>query len=676
MCSSEIESGPRKNPMASSSFRSPSVVIFDIDDTILDVTQRYKDAVRAGYIDKERGTKRKKTFETPGKARKRAMEFLFSPDNLRKDRVVPGSIALINTLMEQGHTIVYVTARNAKYRDVTRTQLEDKGFPIFKDDTDMELLFFKPNLSDTAEKYKQGVYAKLLSKYDVRMVFDDKAENLQMAAGLGITGLYSTIRDYTKYQVKSNPHAFYSSIVDDKGYPKEDPDEEPYQSYRSHSDESGMGRTGYSAKNPLPPPPPPAGRSSVPPPPPPAGRSSVPPPPPPAGRSSVPPPPPTFHSDYEEYEVVDNVIVEGPYKGTELSFIFSGEYVNESGAYHAGSATSGKWLGDGMIWQKDYDTVQLVGPAIANNPPLNCGCGKSPCMTFGGLKNPGGIQSQVESILIKEGGAAGLKPLKAAFPKGTTKAQAVKAIAKMSSVYQHPAGDYILKDETVRANGLSLADTLRELEEEKEDRKMGGKVTQRTANEYFDSRGNPGHSGNYMVPRDIHRLGKAADRLEETYEDGLDTPEWWKSKLSVTAKDADTIADSLDYVAENPLPLMGLSVQVKGYRNTAGAFVMKGKKFLILQRSKKETSKHGLWELPGGKVEKGETPRETAVIETQEEAGLDVTLKVNLGPHIDDKKKKVYHAYIATPKKGQKVKLSEEHSDSQVGNTRRSNGYA
>ena len=535
MCSSEIESNPRQNPMASSSFRSPSVVIFDIDDTILDVTQRYKDAVRAGYIDKERGAKRKKTFETPGKARKRAMEFLFSPDNLRKDRVVPGSIALINTLMEQGHTIVYVTARNAKYREVTRTQLEDKGFPIFKDDTDMELLFFKPSIAETAEKYKQGVYAKLLSKYDVRMVFDDKAENLQMAAGLGITGIYPTIRDYTKYQVKSNPHAFYSSIVDDKGYPKEDPDEEPYQSYRSHSDESGMGRTGYSANN-------------------------------------------------------------------------------------------------------------------------------------------------------------------------------------------------------------------------------------------------PGHSGNYMVPRDIHRLGKAADRLEETYEDGQDTPEWWKSKLSVTAKDADTIADSLDYVANNPadiLPIMSgeptgqhkklgavfsevfigrnvvkdvgeavqgiyrglvggrtsmaerrmamaiasmqkelsdrakalggnavanlkvdyemvqgtatltvigtadavkmrssprknpiplnISIAVKGYRNAAGTFVMKGKKFLILQRSKKETSKHGLWELPGGKVEKGETPRETAVIETQEEAGLDVTLKVNLGSHIDDKKKKVYHAFIATPKKGQKVKLSEEH---------------
>ena len=54
-----------------------------------------------------------------------------------------------------------------------------------------------------------------------------------------------------------------------------------------------------------------------------------------------------------------------------------------------------------------------------------------------------------------------------------------------------------------------------------------------------------------MVPRDIHRLGKAADSLESTYNE-QDVPEWWKSKLSVTAKDADTLADSLDYVAENP----------------------------------------------------------------------------------------------------------------------------
>ena len=34
---------------------------------------------------------------------------------------------------------------------------------------------------------------------------------------------------------------------------------------------------------------------------------------------------------------------------------------------------------------------------------------------------------------------------------------------------------------------------------------------------------------------------EAADRLEDTYEDGQEVPEWWKSKMSVAAKDADTL---------------------------------------------------------------------------------------------------------------------------------------
>jgi len=478
-CSQKMGQTTRRNPINSASFRSPTLVVFDIDDTILDVSQRYKDAKRGRILDKQGTPLRKKTLETPGKARKRANEFLFSPDNLRKDRLIPGALGLVEDLAAQGHTIAYVTARHANYREVTRDQLEDKGFPLFKDETGSELLFLKAKQSEDSSTYKKGVYDKLNSSYDIRMVFDDKTENLQAAVAVGITGVYPSISDYTKYQVKSNPRPY---VDETKG----------------------------------------------------------------------------------DLHVVgtDNV-----------------NYASELLAEEM----------DRRDEEEQYSS------------------------------NPGGVQSKVESILVKEGGAAGLKPLKAAFPKGTTKAQATAAIAKMSSVYQHPAGDYILK--------------------------------------------NPGHSNNYMVPRDIHRLGKAADRLEETYEDGLDTPEWWKSKLSVTAKDADTIADSLDYVADNPMPIMGLSVQVKGYRNTAGAFVMKGKKFLILQRSKKETSKHGLWELPGGKAEKGDTMRETAIIETQEEAGLDVTLKVNLGSHIDDKKKKVYHAFVATPKKGQKVKLSEEHAD-------------
>lgn len=65
---------------------------------------------------------------------------------------------------------------------------------------------------------------------------------------------------------------------------------------------------------------------------------------------------------------------------------------------------------------------------------------------------------------------------------------------------------------------------------------------------------NPGeeYSEDYMVPRDVDTLGKAADRIEDTYYEGLEVPEWWKSKMSVTADKADSLADAISYVADNP----------------------------------------------------------------------------------------------------------------------------
>jgi FMN phosphatase YigB (HAD superfamily) len=175
--------------------------VFDIDDTILDVSQRYKDAKRARIIDKEGYPVRKKTLETPGKARKRANQFLFSPENLRKDRLIPGALGLVEDLAAQGHTIAYVTARHSNFREVTRNQLEDKGFPLFQDETGSELLFLKAKQSEDSGSYKGDIYAKLNSNYDIRMVFDDRTENLQAAVAVGITGVYPSIRDYTKYQV-------------------------------------------------------------------------------------------------------------------------------------------------------------------------------------------------------------------------------------------------------------------------------------------------------------------------------------------------------------------------------------------------------------------------------------------------------------------------------------------
>ncbi len=102
-----------------------------------------------------------------------------------------------------------------------------------------------------------------------------------------------------------------------------------------------------------------------------------------------------------------------------------------------------------------------------------------------------------------------------------------------------------------------------------------------------------------------------------------------------------------------------------GYREAAGCIVQRGsdKKILLLRRSIHETSFHGMYELPGGKLEEGETPKEAALIETKEEAGLDVRITKVLPPHIDHDMKKVYHGFVGAPKKGAKVKISEEHDE-------------
>ena len=60
------------------------------------------------------------------------------------------------------------------------------------------------------------------------------------------------------------------------------------------------------------------------------------------------------------------------------------------------------------------------------------------------------------------------------------------------------------------------------------------------------------YSEDYMVPRDVDKLHKAADNIKDTYYEGLEVPEWWKSKMSVTADQADNLSDALSYVADNP----------------------------------------------------------------------------------------------------------------------------
>ena len=68
--------------MNSHTLRAKPMAVFDIDMTLLNNQQRYTDAKRAGVVDKDGKAKRKTRFETPGKAFKRAQDFLFDASRL------------------------------------------------------------------------------------------------------------------------------------------------------------------------------------------------------------------------------------------------------------------------------------------------------------------------------------------------------------------------------------------------------------------------------------------------------------------------------------------------------------------------------------------------------------------------------------------------------------------
>ncbi|HCC60313.1 MAG: hypothetical protein A2402_01440 [Candidatus Staskawiczbacteria bacterium RIFOXYC1_FULL_37_43] len=86
-------------------------------------------------------------------------------------------------------------------------------------------------------------------------------------------------------------------------------------------------------------------------------------------------------------------------------------------------------------------------------------------------------------------------------------------------------------------------------------------------------------------------------------------------------------------------------------------------KILILRRSPKEKFFPGLWDLPGGKVENGETLGEAAERETKEESGLAISLEQKYFYifHCQDRELNIY-GFKARSTFGD-ISLSNEHSD-------------
>jgi acid phosphatase class B len=178
-------------------------VIFDIDNTLLNPEQRFRDAIRAGLIDKK-GKAIVKGLMSKGKAYQKRNDFLYSDKSMKKDTVIYGAKELVKELSNKGYVIIYLTNRPATVNQKTIKQLESKGFPLSMSPTGDILVKSRGGGNYTAAKYKKNVMIDLLGRYDIEMIFDDEETVLEAAREVGIPGIYPSVASYSN-PVKKNP---------------------------------------------------------------------------------------------------------------------------------------------------------------------------------------------------------------------------------------------------------------------------------------------------------------------------------------------------------------------------------------------------------------------------------------------------------------------------------------
>ncbi len=102
------------------------------------------------------------------------------------------------------------------------------------------------------------------------------------------------------------------------------------------------------------------------------------------------------------------------------------------------------------------------------------------------------------------------------------------------------------------------------------------------------------------------------------------------------------------------------------FRVAVKAFIVnQGKELLILKRRENDVHKPGAWDIPGGRLELGENPRDGLKRETKEETDLDIDILNPLRVHHftrDDGQKITMLVFLCKPS-SEEVKLSGEHTE-------------
>lgn len=101
------------------------------------------------------------------------------------------------------------------------------------------------------------------------------------------------------------------------------------------------------------------------------------------------------------------------------------------------------------------------------------------------------------------------------------------------------------------------------------------------------------------------------------------------------------------------------------FSNAAKAFIVRDGKLLLLKRRPNDVHRPGEWDIPGGRLELGESPFLGLQRETKEETDLEINIKAPLDIHYfirDDGQKITLMIFLCELKLGE-IQISEEHTE-------------
>ncbi|MDB2565358.1 hypothetical protein N9X64_00415 [bacterium] len=159
----------------------PKMAVFDLDKTLFDLSRRERAARRQGL--KEGSDK--------------WYEFLNQNKYILMDTAIPGTVAFVKALSENGYTIAYLSGRPSSSSAATKQSLQESSFPIDALEQDLVFLHSGKGSIRNITTHKKTVLTHLKNRFDIHFFFDDTPEFREAAKSLFIPGVYSSVASYT-----------------------------------------------------------------------------------------------------------------------------------------------------------------------------------------------------------------------------------------------------------------------------------------------------------------------------------------------------------------------------------------------------------------------------------------------------------------------------------------------